>query len=358
MLFVLVGFAALAIDVGLWYTDKRAAQDGADAAALAGAQSLRPDVPSTWPAARAVAASYLGKNALDAGAADIFNVTVDSPNDSVYVQARRPSQSFFAGVFGVGAPTTHAAATATVRSARGCGQHSCPIVPWGIPDCAQAVSGVLDCTLPLSASLGRTVTLKAPTGSAGNFFALRVPDWTGSTCDLSPNGGGNLYRNQITGPYSSQGATACGLWSVDAGTSTCNAPAGSTCTVDTLTGNSVGPTVQGLTDRICTSQSSCNADTLATVVGSCDVTTTRCPILASSPRLVVAPIVRNLDGSAGYLNGRQTVEIVDFAYFFVTTPANQLSGQDVTGVFFYGSAPPWLDLGAFDGGIAGVQLTR
>ena len=152
MLFALVGFAALAIDVGFWYTDKRAAQDGADAAALAGALSLRPDVPSTWPAARAVAASYLGKNALDAAAADIFNVTVDSANDSVYVQARRPSQSFFSGVFGVGAPTPQASATATVRSARGCGQHSCPIVPWGMPDCAQTTSGVLDCNAPLSAS--------------------------------------------------------------------------------------------------------------------------------------------------------------------------------------------------------------
>jgi Putative Flp pilus-assembly TadE/G-like len=358
MLVVLIGFAALAVDVGFWFTDKRAAQNGADAAALAGAQSLRPDVPSTWPGARAIAVSYLGKNALDASAADILNVTLDAPNDSVYVEARRPSRSFFSGVFGVGAPTTRATATATVRSARGCGVKSCPIVPWGVPDCAQDATGTLDCSRPLSSSVGRSVTLKAPNGSTGNFFALRVPNFTGSGCDLAPNGGGSLYRREIAGPYGGNGTTSCGLWSVDAGTNACNAPTGSTCTVDTLTGNSVGPTLQGVGDRICTTASSCNDDTLATVVGSCDVSTTRCPILADSPRLMVAPIVRNLDGSVGYQNGRQTVEIVDFAYFFVTTPGNQLNGQTVTGVFFYGSAPPWLDLGAFNGGIAGVQLTR
>lgn len=73
---------------------------------------------------------------------------------------------------------------------------------------------------------------------------------------------------------------------------------------------------------------------------------------------MIAPIVRNLDGSAGYQNGRQTVEIVDFAYFFVTTPANELTGQEVTGIFFYGTPPSWLDLGAYNGGIAGIQLTR
>jgi hypothetical protein len=358
MLVMLVGFAALAVDIGFWYTDKRAAQAAADAAALAGAQSLRPDVPGSWPVARDVAAAYLAKNALDPAAADILNVTIDNPNDSVYVRARRLSQSFFASALGIGAPTAVAAATATVRGARGCGGHSCPIVPWGIPDCAQSASGVLDCSRPLASSLGQTVTLKTSTGTSGNYYALRVPDWTGTACDTTTNGGGSLYRDQITGPYSSQGATTCDLWSVDAATNTCNAPTGSTCYIDTLTGNAVGPTIQGLTSRICTTQSSCNEDTLQTVVGNCDITTTRCPILADSPRLLVVPIVRNLDGTTGYANGRQTVEIVDFAYVFVTTPGNQLTGQNVTGIFLYSGAPPWFDLGAYNGGIASIQLTR
>jgi hypothetical protein len=245
-----------------------------------------------------------------------------------------------------------------VRGARGCGGHSCPIVPWGIPDCAQSASGVLDCSRPLASSLGQTVTLKTSTGTSGNYYALRVPDWTGTACDTTTNGGGSLYRDQITGPYSSQGATTCDLWSVDAASNTCNAPTGSTCYIDTLTGNAVGPTIQGLTSRICTTQSSCNEDTLQTVVGNCDITTTRCPILADSPRLLVVPIVRNLDGTTGYANGRQTVEIVDFAYVFVTTPGNQLTGQNVTGIFLYSGAPPWFDLGAYNGGIASIQLTR
>jgi hypothetical protein len=206
------------------------------------------------------------------------------------LRARRPSQSFFSTVFGVGTPTPNAAATATVRSARGCGAHSCPVVPWGVPDSAQSVDGTLDCSQPLASSLGQTVTLKSSTGTSGNDFALRLPNWTGSSCDTTTNGGASLYRDQITGPYSSQGATTCGLWSVDAGTNTCTPPSGATCFVDTLTGNSVGPTIQGLTNRICTTQSSCTADTLQTVVGNCDVTTTRCPLLADSPRLLIAPI--------------------------------------------------------------------
>ena len=50
-LVVLLGMAALVLDVGSWYRAKRAAQSTADAAALAGAQAL-PDHWQTHPRSR------------------------------------------------------------------------------------------------------------------------------------------------------------------------------------------------------------------------------------------------------------------------------------------------------------------
>ena len=57
---VILGFAALSIDVGYWYSQKREVQKAVDAAALAGAQEL-PDNPA---AAEAVAREYLAKNGI------------------------------------------------------------------------------------------------------------------------------------------------------------------------------------------------------------------------------------------------------------------------------------------------------
>src|SRR5262245_65744440 len=54
---VLLGFAALVVDVGSWYRAHRAAQSQADASALAGAQAL-PDTSQ----ASALANQYAAKN--------------------------------------------------------------------------------------------------------------------------------------------------------------------------------------------------------------------------------------------------------------------------------------------------------
>ena len=54
---VLLGLAALVLDVGSWYRAKRDAQSTADAAALAGAQGL-PDTTN----AKGLAQQYAGKN--------------------------------------------------------------------------------------------------------------------------------------------------------------------------------------------------------------------------------------------------------------------------------------------------------
>ncbi|HYW28675.1 MAG TPA: pilus assembly protein TadG-related protein, partial [Gaiellales bacterium] len=57
-MFALLGMCALAIDVGVWYQQKRAVQNAADAGALAGAATL----PSGWSAATSAAAAELANN--------------------------------------------------------------------------------------------------------------------------------------------------------------------------------------------------------------------------------------------------------------------------------------------------------
>jgi Flp pilus assembly protein TadG len=107
-LVVLLGMAALVLDVGSWYRAKRAAQSTADAAALAGAQSL-PDTS----AARTLAQQYATKNG-GIGSGTVTFSSAQSTNDTITVQVSRPAPGFFSKLFGVRSVTT--GGTATARS--------------------------------------------------------------------------------------------------------------------------------------------------------------------------------------------------------------------------------------------------
>ena len=105
-LVVLLGMAALVLDVGSWYRAKRSAQSTADAAALAGAQSL-PDTST----ANSLAQQYASKNG-GLGSGGITFSTSQSTNDSITVKVSRPAPGFFSKLFGVRSVTTGATATA------------------------------------------------------------------------------------------------------------------------------------------------------------------------------------------------------------------------------------------------------
>jgi Flp pilus assembly protein TadG len=107
-LVVLLGMAALVLDVGSWYRAKRSAQSTADAAALAGAQSL-PDTS----AARTLAQQYATKNG-GIGSGTVTFSSAQSTNDTITVQVSRPAPGFFSKLFGVRSVTT--GGTATARS--------------------------------------------------------------------------------------------------------------------------------------------------------------------------------------------------------------------------------------------------
>jgi Flp pilus assembly protein TadG len=105
---VLLGMAALVLDVGAWYRAQRAAQSAADAAALAAAQEL----PDSTGNATSRALEFASKNG---GGLTSSGITFSSKivaNDTVAVRVQRPTPTFFAKLFGLKSVTAAGRATA------------------------------------------------------------------------------------------------------------------------------------------------------------------------------------------------------------------------------------------------------
>ena len=108
-LVVLLGMAALVLDVGAWFHQKRHLQATADAAALAGAQLL----PSNPGGAQTQAVSYGGKNGGGVAGADVTVTSSRTANDTISVKAKKTNNGIFSRVLGV--MTVNIAATAKAR---------------------------------------------------------------------------------------------------------------------------------------------------------------------------------------------------------------------------------------------------
>jgi Putative Flp pilus-assembly TadE/G-like len=102
---VLVGMAALVLDVGSWYRADRHAQTTADAAALAGAQGLQTDAAT----ARGLAVEYADKNDGGVTAGD-----VEVTGDTVRVTVNRSTPGFFAKLFEIDSVRVEAVAAARI----------------------------------------------------------------------------------------------------------------------------------------------------------------------------------------------------------------------------------------------------
>jgi hypothetical protein len=107
---VLIGMAAIVIDVGSWYRADRKLQANADAAALAGAQEL----PGSTAAARETAVSYATSNDGGLKPDDVTFRTSFTPNDTIQVVTDRPAPGFFAQLFGRNSVDVRAKAAARV----------------------------------------------------------------------------------------------------------------------------------------------------------------------------------------------------------------------------------------------------
>jgi Flp pilus assembly protein TadG len=107
---MLLGMAALVLDVGNWFRDKRRLQGTVDAAALAGAQQL----PDDASGAQSQALTYANKNGGDVAGADIVITSQYQANDTISVTGRRNDPGIFTKVIAIPGADLTAKATARV----------------------------------------------------------------------------------------------------------------------------------------------------------------------------------------------------------------------------------------------------
>jgi hypothetical protein len=297
---VLLGFAAMAIDVGLLYEDRRHLQNTADAAALAGVAEL----PFDPAGAQTKAKEWAANN----GVPNVKSVqigTTDFPNDTIYVEV----EGDFSWVFGrvLGKTTDKVGATAAAQVGSLVGGND--LVPWAI---VLGDSACLDATGIQIPGADCSVKVGAGLGTTGWYGAL----------DLDGNGGGsseyesNIIDGTAETVYCAEGQTE---------------PACETTVVDALPGNKVGGTGSGIDERLLAEATpGCDENGndiddfdevfLANTSGSGPNYTVGC---ADSPRLIIVPIVTlngdpvksvNIEGWAlAYLKGYRCVGAVNCA---------------------------------------------
>ena len=280
---VLLGITGLVIDVGNWYWTRQQVQNAADAAALAGASQL----PGGWSSAQSTAQTQYALNGRGSDTVTYSNTTSPSgtAGDSVTVTASRTDSTYFLGILGIGSAKITVTARATIETLRS----SKSVMPWGV--------------MKNSFTYGQSVSLFGGLDQTGNFGAIDLP--------ISPPGcndgtGASNYRSNIDGSNT--------LCPVSVGTD-----------LPTETGQMTGPTAQGLNSLI-----GSNNDTFSQVV---QMVNGQAVIIKQSPRLVLVPIVLNTDGSTNWPNGKKDIQVVGFAYFFISGYTSKtVTGQFVANV--------------------------
>lgn len=257
MLTVLMGFAALALDIGNLYLNKTQAANMADAAALAGARDL------TAGSGQAIATAnlYAGKNGKTG---DNVQATVNSDNTVITVTVTRNVPFFFAQVFSLLASDVSATSRAANKVVTG--------VLGAVPFSVEKQNFIFNTLYVLKDGGG--------SGSDGNYGALALGGQ-----------GANVYNYNISNGY--DGKLTVGQW------------------VDTAPGNMSGPTTDGVLYRI-----------------SLDPYATFDTVKPDSPRIIIIPIIDNLD-----VNGQAEVQIVGFGAFFLEGVGGSGNDNYVTGRF-------------------------
>ena len=168
-LVVLLGMAALVLDIGSWYRADRATQSAADAAALAGAQSL-PQDPGN---ANTLALQYVNKNG--GGTPTVSVSTVDAANDTIKVNLTRPAKGIFTKLFGVSTVTvgSHATARASLMD------EVTYVAPIGVHVLNPKLKGTATC--PCFGTGNPTTLPLGKTGAPGAFDLLNIDGSHGGT---------------------------------------------------------------------------------------------------------------------------------------------------------------------------------
>lgn len=284
----LMGFTAMAIDVGSLAADRRDLQNAADAMALAAAMDL-PDAGDAQDAAL----EWAEKNGVSPEEVQSVEVLQQSlpnrPNPQVTVTLTRDHDFVFARALGIDSADVEVSASAIKTSLGGGGD----IVPWSV------LKSVKD-----GANPGDQVVLKydANHPENGNFGALAI-DGTGSS----------TYRDSIK--YGTD-STICTEPAVAHGCEE-TAPECNDAECSTEPGNMTGPTRQGVDYRTANTHSSCdafeevfldNGDGTFRFDQECN------PFVAGSKaslRVIIVPVIDDLD------HGRDEVTIKELALFFL-----------------------------------------
>lgn len=156
---VLLGLAALVVDVGAWFRESRRLQAVVDAAALAGAQAL----PGDPAAATQLARDYALKNGGDVAPEDVSV----RERDEIHVRASTPAPGLFGRVLGVASFDIAASATAAsvaIGAARGA-------APIAVPESHPLLQCVPEPCFDQSTTLN-LLNLNDPGSSGSGAFGL------------------------------------------------------------------------------------------------------------------------------------------------------------------------------------------
>ncbi|MEN6328102.1 MAG: TadE/TadG family type IV pilus assembly protein [Syntrophomonas sp.] len=286
---VLLGMAALAVDVGVLFANRIKMANATDAAVLAGVREL----PANPSGAVNVASQYAGINTLKTGEA-VFQVSAD--RKSITCQANRTMDLFFARVLGFDKKQLGVTATARISPMSGC----YGVVPFGVAD--------------NNYTFGDVQALKF-----GATFVNPLPP--GQYAPLALGGSGaSIYTYNISNGNSS-------LIKV-----------GDVIPVET--GNMIGPTKQGIQDRVngCHHSPPC---TISSYHEGCS-------------RILIVPLGYNSPEPGS--NGKFTV--TGFAAFLVTDAPDNGGQGEVIGTFIKYVAPGVSADNANDRGIYVAELVE
>jgi len=270
---MILGFAAMTVDVGLFLHEKRELQNAADAAALAGVQEL----PFSAADAEFIAQEWAENNGIGADELEAIEIsTTHVANDTITVRVKRDVPFIFARVLGLTSDTMRADATARIGSP----SWGSNVMPWALLKSAQEGT-VYDTEVILKYS--------AQEGSSGDYGALALLGGTGSQ---------TYYENILNGAETCVG-----------------------CVEQTEPGNMVGKTEAGLHDRLESTSEACDefGEVFDAVGDGWRFSSNECNPWkeegADSNRVVLIPVIDDPDG------GRDDVTVIRFALVFL---ANEL----------------------------------
>ena len=282
-LVALCGLVGMAVDVGQVVYTRTDLQKVADAAALAGAQ----DLPNA-STATASAGGYVSSNGSGGTTATIALTATYSPNDTITVTAMRRVSYTFLKVVGLDGADVSAKATARAGSYSG----GAGLLPWGFV-----------------------------ASNNSNSTLLQNPCYLGNDANGIPMFKQNQACTLKYGAGSSSGGDfgALALGATGASTYEFNIAHGSTRTfkvgdlVDAETGNMVGPTQQGISDRFALpAPSGCPGnDRNQVLLTNADGSVSIRPGCESSSRIGIIPVVDQINNPA-----KSTIK--GFAFVYLT----------------------------------------